>query len=71
MCDGMERWKFGTVDGEDNVVRRVQCALAATIESSIVGLGRIYSEHVGGHLGREIIDRNSEFLRDRRAGELA
>ena len=38
MRDGTEGWKICTVDGEDDVVGRVQCDLAATIGSSVVGL---------------------------------
>ena len=66
MRDGAEGRKIGAVGGEDDVVRRIQCDLAATIGSSVVGLGRVYSEHVGGHLGREIVDHDGELLREGR-----
>ena len=66
MRDGAEGWKIGTVGGEDDVVGRVQCDLAATVGSSVVGLGRVDSEHVGGHLGREIVDHYGELLRESR-----
>lgn len=66
MRDGAEGWKAGAVGSEDNVVGRVQRDLATTIRNSVVGLGRVDSEHVGGHLGREIVDHDGKFLRESR-----
>ena len=64
--DGAERWKIGAVGGKDNIVRWVEGDLVATVGGSVVGLGRVYGEHVGGHLGREIVDHDGELLRKSR-----
>jgi hypothetical protein len=56
--DGAERWKVGAVGGKDNIVGWVECDLVATVGGSVVGLGRVDGEHVGGHLGREIVDHD-------------
>ena len=62
--DGAKWWKVGTVCGEDDVVRRVEGDLVATIRGSVVGLCRVDGEHVGGHLRREIVDHDGELLRE-------
>ena len=64
LSDGAERRKVGAVGSKHNVVGWVESNLVATVGGSVVGLGRIDSEHVGGHLGREIVDHDSELLRE-------
>ena len=66
MRDGTERRKVGAVGGEDDVVGGVEGDLVATVGSSVTGLGRVDGEHVGGHLGREIIDHDGELLGESR-----
>jgi len=62
--DGAEWWKVGTVRSENDIVGWVQGNLVATVRGSVVGLSRVDSEHVGGHLRREIVDHDGELLRE-------
>jgi len=62
VCDGAERWKVGTMCGKDNIVRWVEGNLVAAVGGGLVGLGRVDGKHVGGHLGREIVDHDGELL---------
>ena len=62
--DGAEGRKVGTMGSKDDVVGRVECDLVATVRGGLVGLGRVDCEHVGGHLGRDIVDHDGEFLRE-------
>lgn len=62
--NGAEWWKVGTVCGQDDIVGWVKGDLVATVRGSVVGLGRVDSEHVGGHLRREIVDHDGELLRE-------
>ena len=64
--DGTERWEVGAVGGEDNVVRWVEGDLVAAVGGSVVCLRRVDGEHVGWHLGREIIDHDGKLLRESR-----
>ena len=62
VCDGAERWEIGAVGSEDNVVGWVEGDLVAAVGSGITGLCRVDCEHVGRHLGREIVDHDGELL---------
>ena len=64
MGDRTEEWKIGTVGGKDDVVGWVEGDLVATVGGSIVGLGRVDSEHVRRHLRREVVDHDGELLRE-------
>lgn len=64
--DGTEGWKVGTVGGKDDVVGGVEGDLVATVGGSVVGLRGIDGEHVGRHLGREIVYHDGELLRESR-----
>ena len=66
MRDGAEGWKVGTVGSKDDIVGRVESDLVATVGGGVVGLRRVDSEHVGWHLGREIVDHDCELLRESR-----
>lgn len=49
---------------KDNVVGWIEGNLVATVGGSVAGLGRVDSEHVRGHLRREIVDHDGELLRE-------
>jgi len=62
VCDGAEWWEVGTVSGKDDIVGWVEGDLVASVGGRVTGLGRVDGEHVGGHLGREIVDHDGELL---------
>lgn len=62
--NGTEWRKVGTVCSENDVVRWVEGDLVTTVRGSVVGLCRVDSEHVGGHLRRKIVDHDCELLRE-------
>ena len=64
--DGAEGWKVGAVCGKDDTVGGVEGDLVTTVGGSVVGLRRVDGEHVGRHLGREIVDHDGEFLGESR-----
>jgi len=66
VCDGTEGWEVGTVGGKDDVVGGVEGDFVATVGGSVVGLRGVDGEHVGRHLGREIVDHDGELLRESR-----
>ena len=64
--DGAERWKVGTVGSKDDIVGWIESDLAATVGGRVAVLSRVDGEHVGWHLGREIVDHDSELLGESR-----
>jgi len=64
--DRAEKWKVGAMGGQDDTVGGVESDLVATVRGSVVGLRRVDGEHVGRHLGREIVDHDGELLGESR-----
>ena len=64
--DRAERWKVGAVGGQDDTVGGVESDLVATVRGSVASLRRVDGEHVGRHLGREIVNHDGELLGESR-----